>query len=84
MSKILMNSSIDAEKVIIIGSTDLKKKHTWAVNNTEMNLKIYAKLAYIRDWSCGGEVEGTENGGRIGESIIITLDKIHFPVCGKE
>lgn len=49
-----------------------------------MNLKIYAKLAYIRDWSCGGEVEGTENGGRIGESIIITLDKIHFPVCGKE
>ena len=27
MSKILMNSSVDAEKVIIIGSTDLNKTH---------------------------------------------------------
>ena len=40
MSKILMNSSIDADKVIIICSReDEEKKHIWAVNNTEMNLK---------------------------------------------
>ena len=80
-----MNSSNDADKVIIICSReDEEKKHIWAVNNTEMNLKICAKLAYVGDWSCGGEAEGTESGGRVGESIIITLGKTHFPICGKE
>ena len=49
MSKILMNSSIDADKVIIICSReDEEKKHIWAVNNTEMNLK------YVPSWLMSG------------------------------
>lgn len=44
----------------------------------------------MQSWHMSGtggvrdEVEGTANEGRVGESIVFTLDKILFPVCGKE
>lgn len=51
-------------------------------------LKLIYK--YLQSWLMSGtggvrdEVEGTANEGRVGESIVFTLDRILFPVCGKE